>query len=315
MENPLVTVIVPAYNAARYIEETLESIIQQTYQAIEIIVVDDGSSDNTGDIIKSYNSGVHYLYQENSGSCASPRNNGLSHAKGQFVTFFDADDIMIPDKIERQVKDLQLHPDATMSICNYRNFIGADKSNDHFASCPKLSDLFAKTSDGCIWLEPEACRSILIDENFGSACSPLFRTASVRLLGGFDETLKACEDFHLNYRMAQTGPVVVNRHIGFERRLHDLNMSGDQVRMLKNFIQSRLSLQQSESDPQLSKRLRNRVTKERRSLQACLIQNGSIREAVQLYTQTLPPKSVQELRHDLSQAAKIVLKSTVRANS
>lgn len=82
MKNSLVTVIVPAYNASDYISETVQSIINQTYTNMEIIVVDDGSTDDTKEIIKSFGPKVNYIYQKNSGSCASPRNTGLRHARG-----------------------------------------------------------------------------------------------------------------------------------------------------------------------------------------------------------------------------------------
>lgn len=307
MDKPLVTVIVPAYNASDYIAETLESILAQTYENLEVIVVDDGSTDNTAEIVKSYTSGITYIHQENSGSCAAPRNNGLQHAKGEFVTFFDADDIMLPDKIAHQVNDLLDHPEAVICISNYRNFTQTQHSADHFSNCPALADYLNEVKGTTFTLTSLACRSILIDENFTIASSPLFRTQTVKSLGGFKQSLRACEDFHLIYRVAMEGDVVVNATVGFERRLHDLNMSSDNERMLRNLIGSRSSLSREETDKSLRKRLEFRVRRYRRDLQTCLVLKGRLKDAVRMYLETFPPKSFSDLNHDIRQGIKILM--------
>ncbi|WP_323753765.1 glycosyltransferase family 2 protein [Marinobacter sp.] len=307
MENPLVTVVIPAYNAEQYIEETLRSVLSQSYQNLEIIVVDDGSTDSTAAIVKSFGQQVRYLYQRNSGSCAAPRNHGLKKANGEFITFFDADDIMLPEKIASQVQILTTTPEAEACITNYRNFGGSKTWKDHFSSCPKLSQLIADTKQRPLVLPSEQCRSLLIDENFNSACSPLFRTNRLKKLKGFDETLKACEDFYLFYRTAIEGPVAIDTLVGFERRLHDLNMSSDNERMLKNFIQSRSQLIHLEPLPALKLRLRQRVTRYQRDLQTCLVNKRQNKPAILVYKNTFPPRSFSDLNHDLRQAIKMVI--------
>ena len=102
MEKPLVSVIIPVYNCERYLAEAIESILSQTYQPYEIIVVDDGSTDNSAAVAKSFGSVVKYCYQTNSGSAAA-RNHGIHLAKGRFFAFLDADDIWIEDKLKRQI--------------------------------------------------------------------------------------------------------------------------------------------------------------------------------------------------------------------
>ncbi len=113
---PLVSVLVTAYNAAPWLAETLDSVIQQTWEKIELIVVDDGSKDNTLAIAKPYeSSNVKVIHQENRGASAA-RNCALSLAQGDFIQYLDADDLLAPDKIERQVKFWQEgHPDALIS--------------------------------------------------------------------------------------------------------------------------------------------------------------------------------------------------------
>lgn len=154
------------------------------------------------------------------------------------------------------------------------------------------------------------CRSILIEENFTSACSPLYRTQAVEALEGFDQSLMACEDFHLNYRVAMQGDVVVNPIVGFERRLHDTNMSGDNERMLRNFVLSRSKLLNLEPAPELRNKLEQRVSWAKRSLQSCLVRKGSLQEALRIYHDTFPPRSYLEAKADLKQAVKIALIKT-----
>ncbi|MFV8571118.1 glycosyltransferase family 2 protein [Marinobacter sp. SBS5] len=311
---PLVSIVIAAYNASQYIRETLDSILAQTYKNLEIIVVDDGSTDNTADLVKAYSPRVDYYYQENSGSCASPRNTGLKKIKGDFVTFFDADDIMLPEKIETQVGALLANPDAVMSVINYRNFKENKHSADHFSTCPIFSSYVEHNQSKSFALTSEECRRIMIDENFSIASSPVFRSGYLQQEQGFDETLTACEDFHLIYRIAIHGQVIIHPDIGFERRLHNSNMSNDNERMLKNLVMSRSHLSKIEKDYHLNRCLTNRVTQYLRKLQSCLINKGQIRSALKIYNQTFPPKSIYDIRHDLLQLIKITLKLNPKKN-
>ncbi|MBL82633.1 MAG: hypothetical protein CMG90_01990 [Marinobacter sp.] len=306
-ENPLVTVIIPAYNASEYISETLTSVINQTYKNIEIIVVDDGSTDNTKNIVQSFGKKVHYIYQENSGSCASPRNTGLRSAHGEYVTFLDADDIMVLSKIEDQVRGLKMHADAVISISNYWNFTETTKSSDHFSSCPLLRTLITKKQNESFKLEPDECRKILLEENFSIASSPIFPTTIIRSVGGFDETLKACEDFHLIYRVMMHGPAIISPYTGFYRRLHDSNMSSDNERMLMYLAQSRRSLIDEEFVSSLKNKLHIRVREYNRALQSCLLDNGKTERTIKLYRETFPPSNLNEFIHDTKQIIKFIL--------
>ena len=100
--NPKVSVIIAAYNGEKYISDAIESVFNQTYKNIEVIVVDDGSTDSTAERIKQYLSRVKYLYQDNAG-VANARNSGIQNSQGEFIAFLDHDDIWLPEKIERQV--------------------------------------------------------------------------------------------------------------------------------------------------------------------------------------------------------------------
>ena len=107
---PAVSVVIPSYNMGNYIGEAISSVLQQTYRDFEIIVVDDGSTDDTERIINRYNGNIRYIKQSNSGP-AQARNLGIQHARGDFVSLLDADDLFIKNKLELQMKHLEKHPD------------------------------------------------------------------------------------------------------------------------------------------------------------------------------------------------------------
>ena len=136
---PLVSVVIPAFNAAKYIRETLDSVLAQTYRPIEIVVVDDGSTDGTREQILAYGDRVRYVWQPNSGGCSSPRNHGVRMASGEFVAFLDADDLIAPERIAAAVAVMKRHPDVGLALTNFVHFdsAGVDPT-DHFATCPLL---------------------------------------------------------------------------------------------------------------------------------------------------------------------------------
>lgn len=106
-----ISVIIPAYNKARLTVETVESVLAQTYKNIEVIVVDDGSTDDTRKCLEPYFTRIRYIYKKNSGAC-SARNQGLRLSSAEYVGFLDCDDIYLPQKVEHCVKYLEEHPDC-----------------------------------------------------------------------------------------------------------------------------------------------------------------------------------------------------------
>ena len=106
----LVTVVIPAFNAAKYIGEAIQSVLDQTHTNLQILVIDDGSTDNTDEVAAGFGADVEYVHRENAGACAA-RNHGIRLAKGTYVAFLDADDAWLPDKLARQVDVLETHPD------------------------------------------------------------------------------------------------------------------------------------------------------------------------------------------------------------
>ena len=106
-----VSVIIPTYNCDRYIDQAIASVLEQTYTDYELIIVDDGSTDDTAQVIKSYGDRINYIYQANQG-VAQARNRGLAAAQGQYIAFLDQDDVFLPNKLGEQVSCFELHSDA-----------------------------------------------------------------------------------------------------------------------------------------------------------------------------------------------------------
>ena len=113
MARPLVSVIIPVYNGERYLAEAIESALAQTYRPIEVIVLDDGSTDGSGDVAKRFTSPVRYYFQPNAGLGAA-RNKGISLALGSVFAFLDADDVWLEDKLTRQMAVLDDNPELDM---------------------------------------------------------------------------------------------------------------------------------------------------------------------------------------------------------
>ncbi|HEY1360223.1 MAG TPA: glycosyltransferase family A protein [Thermoleophilaceae bacterium] len=117
---PLISVVIPAYNGETFLEQAIESVLAQTWQRTELVVVDDGSTDRSAEIAGSYP--VRLVRQENSGVAAA-RNRGVDEAEGELVSFLDQDDLLRPEKLERQLESLLAEPEAGMSSCQMKIFL------------------------------------------------------------------------------------------------------------------------------------------------------------------------------------------------
>jgi glycosyltransferase involved in cell wall biosynthesis len=122
MENqPLVSIIISVHNCARYLGESIGSALSQSYRPFEVIVVDDGSTDRSAEVAKSFEK-VCYFYQENQG-VSGGRNTGIAMSRGEFIAFLDADDIWEPDKLDVQLAYMKQHPNIGITATKYLNFL------------------------------------------------------------------------------------------------------------------------------------------------------------------------------------------------
>ena len=227
------SVIIPAYNAEPFIRETLDSVLAQTYWNLEILVIDDGSTDRTGECVEAYGRRVRYLLQENSGGAARPRNTGLSLASGDLIVFLDADDVMLADRIEREVEFLMAHPRAGLVFSNFRHVGVWDDPTPHFQTCPLLARRLAQLPEGAdaLILDPAESTELLLTENFGSS-SPMVRRFVADAVGGYDETTIPSEDFDFHFRVASRYPVGLMTRVAWHKREHPANLSSNTPRVL-----------------------------------------------------------------------------------
>ncbi len=185
---PKVSIIIPAFNAANFLPETLDSVLNQTLKADEIFLVDDGSTDGTPDIARSYRAHVQYLHQENQGVAAA-RNRGLARATGEFVCFLDADDWFYPDNLRLKVHFLARNPEVGL----VHGLV--DVTDAELESTGEiLTGATGEIITDLLRFSPPAipCPS-----------NALMRRDLVEDVGGFDESLGTSADFDLWLKIAQ----------------------------------------------------------------------------------------------------------------
>ena len=238
---PRVSIIIPVYNAEGYIEETLESIFQQSYKDFEVLTVDDGSTDNTSSILKKYGKRLRYIYQENSGGCSKPRNVGISMARGELVAFFDADDRMRKDKIECQVQLLDSRPDIALSFTDFIDFSSEGQAElSHFQKCSYFQTLKKeKIMEEAFRLEVPLAYECLFKENVISPSSIMIRKGIGDTLGWFDLSLKSSEDIDFTFKVTHDYPIGFIDKVCHERRIHGSSMSSKTQFVLEKKIEVR----------------------------------------------------------------------------
>ncbi|HEY9625276.1 MAG TPA: glycosyltransferase [Crinalium sp.] len=184
---PLISVIIPAYNAEKTIQETIESVLNQTLSDFEIIVINDGSQDKTLDILSTISDPRLQVFSYPNAGGAVSRNRGFKHSTGELIAFLDADDVWTPDKLEAQWQALQANPDAKVAYC-WTDLI--DQSSRRLGPCCHI------TANGNVFAQ------LLLTCFVVSGSNPLMYRQAFIDINGFDESLTASQDFDLYLRLA-----------------------------------------------------------------------------------------------------------------
>jgi glycosyltransferase involved in cell wall biosynthesis len=192
---PIVSVIIPAYNAAPFLAETLASALGQTLADIEVIVVDDGSKDHTAQVAQSFPA-VRYVHQQNAGVSAA-RNTGAAHARGEFLAFLDSDDLWHPDKLRQQVEALRQHPDSV--------FCRTEAVSDPTRQAEIVGG--PRASGAPHELIPDFHTSFLVP--YLTTSTVMVRRSAFEAAGGFDTRLRIAEDVDFYLRVLVRQPLVV----------------------------------------------------------------------------------------------------------
>jgi glycosyltransferase involved in cell wall biosynthesis len=186
---PKISVIIPTYNRADLLPRAIQSVINQTYKDWELLIIDDGSTDNTKEIVDEFikkDNRIKYFYEENSGSASKPRNFGIQNSKGEYIAFLDSDNEWLPLNLEKHIDLHNKKPEIDLSGSNF-NFNGtAWYAPECFAG---KYDLFW-TLRKCI--DPSTM---------------FFKASFIKSIGGFDESLKIGEDGDISIRSAISGKI------------------------------------------------------------------------------------------------------------
>ncbi len=202
--NPLISVMMPTYNNAKYIKQAIESIYAQNYDNIEIIVVDDGSTDNTKEILQQYKD-IKYFYIEHKGISVA-RNTALENAKGEYIAFLDSDDYWLPNKLNTQMQYFKDHPDCEIVFTKYENFFEDEKlKTNKRAMHEKMMEKFLKQ-----YLPSSIIKKELFEK-----------------YGNFDENFSGVEDTEFLYRLLKKGVSIshIIPEVFYIRRIHGQNVT------------------------------------------------------------------------------------------
>lgn len=229
-DKPLISVIVPCYNYARFLPETLECLLQQTYTNWECIVVDDGSTDNTQEVCRHYSQKdqrIRFIHQHNQG-LSTARNNGIKAAKGTFIQLLDSDDTISDFKLEHQLNVFITHPETDMVYSNYK-LMDEDGSNPRGVEATN-------------WIEMrhEPFREFLLYWEKGFTIPIhcyLFRKSCFERWGYFQPQLPTHEDLDIQLRFSlfDARYKMLNEHSAFYR-LHKNSMARDYTNMHKGYL-------------------------------------------------------------------------------
>lgn len=185
MLTPKVSVVIPTYNHARYLRFALDSVINQSYANLEVFVIDDGSTDGTAKLVKPYRSKINYIYKENGGT-PSALNLGLSLATGKYIGWLSADDILMDEKVSKQVGQMESDPNLGFSYTSFV-VIDANGKKQYEVNSPYFSDkqeMVTKLMEGC----------------FINGSSVMMRSSALKQIGNFDESLPQAHDYDLWFR-------------------------------------------------------------------------------------------------------------------
>lgn len=228
--NHLVTVIIPTYNSAQFISEAIESVLNQTYRNFEIVVVDDGSMDNTRRILEPFSKKIKYIYQENSGP-SKARNTGIQNSKGEYIAFLDADDTWLSEKLELQVKIISNNMHLGLIFTDSLTIENEKLGEKTFLNQKKCYEDLLKTKN-CI----HRPFKILFNENFVVTSTVMVRKKCFDRVGRFDESFSSAEDRELWLRLSAYYDFALIPRVLIHKRNHSNNIGFDWERCFTSRI-------------------------------------------------------------------------------
>jgi glycosyltransferase involved in cell wall biosynthesis len=232
----LVSVIIPTHNYGDYVADAVKSVLAQTYQTHEIIVVDDGSTDHTREALEPYLKQITYIFQNKQGASAA-RNTGIRRSQGHYIAFLDADDIWLPHKLDCQVRFLREHESVGLVFGQVKNW-----KNSATDTIPEeVTPAYAMIRTDRELIVRDAFK-LLLDTCYILTSTVLMRRKCVEKVGLFDESLGAVEDRDLWLRIAMTFPIAYMEQVIVRKRGHNRSFSQDFKLFLEWDIRSLLKI-------------------------------------------------------------------------
>jgi glycosyltransferase involved in cell wall biosynthesis len=261
-----ISVVIPTYNHGTFVRHALASVLGQTVPASEVIVVDDGSTDDTAAVLRTYDNGrVRVIRQANRGVAAA-RNAGAATATGDLVAFLDSDDVWMPAKLESQVSRFVAAPELGLVHCGLDEVDGRDR-------------LIRRRLDGMEgWVAEEMLlfrRGVI----FGAGSTAMVSSVAFRAVGGFDERLSTAADWDFCYRIARRYPIGFVKEALVRYRLHGLTMHMN-VRAMERDMLRGYAKAFSEGDPALRKLRRRAYGKLHSVLAGSYLEVGEYRAGI-----------------------------------
>jgi len=255
-----VSVVIPAYNTARFLRESIDSALAQTHPPLEIIVVDDGSTDDTPAVLASYGDRIRALRQSNAGVAAA-RNAGLALARGEYVAFLDSDDIWLPRKLELQLACFAADPALGLVHCGFEEF---DRGQKIF-----LDGMEGWVADELLLLQREVISapgtSILVPRRIANEA------------GGYDPRMRLGEDWDFCYRIATRYRVGYIREVLLRYRMHAGGNHFNIERMERGML---LAFEKAFADPALKKLKRSSYGRLHTILAGCYFEQHALQKFV-----------------------------------
>jgi len=225
---PLVSVIIPSYNHGHYLAATINSVLAQSWRPLEVIVVDDASTDDTPAVLAKLSGKVRsQRLASNSGGPARPRNAAIALAQGTYISVFDSDDLMLPGKLASQVGFLERHPDIPLVFSDFANFYVdgrrerfLGRAHTAFVEMTKLA-----LAPGEYRLPSAEAFETLIADNYVGTSGIVMRRSLVKAVGGFDEALCNSDDRDFLFRVMRRFDVGCLEKVLHLRRIHSANIS------------------------------------------------------------------------------------------
>lgn len=285
-ESPKVSVVIATYNRANYLRATVESVCHQGFRDYELIVVDDGSTDDTENILKPYNSRLRYIYQPNAGPSPA-RNVGVQHARAPWIAFQDSDDLSEPDHLATLYHYASEHPGCGMVFANGAYLGGPEHKRETIIPAKRSHRL---ASEGVRLRD-------LFDKSIVRLQASLISKAAYCAVGGHDESLRICMDLDLSFRLLMKYPVAYIDRVVFLYRKHEGNIGrneeqrlSENIRVMQKLIERFPNAKQELGERRIAKRMAYRyyrLAKARWKRGSWAEARAAIREATSLYPASL----------------------------